>query len=366
VIRFFISFIFFTAISYAQSASVVTGNINDINISNTKIIYWSYDSIPKRIINGQIYPVSIKYIITNPKFTSLRYTLNQTHATLTPIRSQSGIYHIDTLYLYDSNNSQYTPPITATAVNRETNSSYPTTAQLQPQRLNVITLNPPKNFSGVIADNFKVTNYKTTTYDNQSNILLFFAKALHSNLKVIHFKNITKQGLESLDENRSGESTAIYYLIINKNLENFNFTYFNLNNQNYQKISIPIKVISDTVSTQTNISPVTDQHTVIKLAAAAAVLFILIIVVIFRRKLFYILLALIVGAYIMYLLLPPDTVCIKSGSKIQILPIGQGIVFKQTKTNRKFKVLDKRNKYTRIELNKNKVGWVKNEDICKN
>ena len=366
MIRFFISFIFFTAISFAQSALVATGSINDNNISNTKIIYWSYDSIPKRIINGQVYPVSIKYIITNPQFTSLRYTLNQTHTTLTPIRSKSGIYHIDTLYLYNSNNTQYTPPITATAVNSDTNSSYPLTVQLQPKRLNVITLNPPKNFSGVIADNFKVTNYKTTTYDNQSNILLFFAKALHSNLKTMHFKNIAKQGLESLDENRSGESTAIYYLIINKNLENFKFTYFNLDNQNYQKISIPIKVVSDTVSTQTNLSPVTDQHTVIKLAIATAVLLILILIIIFRRKLSYMLLALIVGAYIAYLLLPPDTVCIKGGSKIQILPITQGIVFEQTKTNHNFKVLDKRNKYTRIELNKNKVGWVENEDICKN
>jgi len=366
VIRFFISFLCFTAISCAQSVSMATNNINDSNVSNAKIIYWSYDHVPKRIINGQIYPVSIKYIITNPKFTSLRYTLNQTHTILTPIRSHPGIYHIDTLYLYDFNNSQYTPLITATAVNSDTNSSYPVTAQLQPKQLNVITLNPPKNFSGIIANNLKITDYKTTTYDNQSNILLFFAKALHSNLKTIHFKNIAKQGLESLDENISGESTAIYYLIIDKNLENFNFTYFNLDNQNYQKISIPINVVSDTVSTQTNLSPVTDQHTIIKLAVTTAILFILIIIIIFRRKLFYILLALIVGAYIVYLLLPPDTVCIKGGSKIQILPIAQGIIFEQTKTDRKFKVLDKRNKYIRIELNKNKVGWVKNEDICKN
>lgn len=366
MIRSVFLILFYTIVVYAQSIAVEANDTNISSAANTKIIYWSYNSVPSRIINGQVYPVSIKYIITNPQFTSLRYTLNATNTPLVPIRSNSGIYHIDTFYLSDANNSQYTPSITATAINPDTNSSYPVTAQLQPQHLNVITLNPPANFSGIIADNFNITDYKTTTYDNQSNILLFFAKALHSNLQSMHFNNIAKQGLESLDENTSGESTAIYYVVIDKNLERFDFTYFNLQNQNYQTVTIPINVVSDTVSTQTTLSPVTDEHTFLKLSIAAVVLFVLIIIIIFRRKVIYILTALIVGGYIAYLLLPPQTVCVKGGSNIQILPIPQGIVFEQTKANRNFKVLNKRGNYTRIELNNNKVGWVQNEDICKN
>ena len=366
MIKSLVTFIVFTVVLYAQTIPAYANDNNVSKIPSSKIIYWSYNSIPKRIINGQIYPISIKYIITNPNYTTLRYTLDNSNTVLTPIHSKSGIYNIDTFYLDNSNNSQYTPPITATAINTDTNSSYPITAQMQPQNLNVITLNPPTDFSGVIADNFKITDYKTTTYDNKSNILLFFAKALHSNLKTIHFNGISKQGLESLDENSSGESTAIYYVIINKNLTNFNFTYFNLNNQNYQTVTIPITVVNDTVSTQTTLSPVTNQHTFLKIIATSVILFILIIIIIFKRKLIYILLALLVGAYLVYILLPPRTVCIKSGSRIQILPIPQGIVFKQIYKNRIFKVLDTKRHYTRIELNNNKVGWVNNEDICKN
>lgn len=367
-------FLIFVLCSISLWGTPLSSDSNSIS-NNTngniypKIIYLSYDKIPKKIINGQIFKISIKYIITDPKYQSLKYQFSNINniklITPNPIITKDKIYTINTFYLQDINGSNKLPKITATAINHDNNTSYQRTAILTSRPIDIITLNPPDNFSNVIAKQLTITDYKTTTYDNNSNILLFFAQAKQANLANIHIKNIKKQGIESINVSKNS-STIIYYAIINKDIQTFKFTYFNLLTQNYATISIPIVVINDSVSTQTNLSPITKQHKILKLIIATVLLFILLVIIIFRRKYFYLFLAILVSLYIIYLIIPSKEICVKQGSNIKILPIPQGIIFEHTNKIIYLQELNKRDGYIRVKLNNNKVGWIKDEDICSN
>ncbi len=348
---------------------VSTQNYNNNSRKYQKIIYISYSKTPKKIINTQIFPISIKYLITNQKYKTLTYKFDMPKGmnliNPIPLYSHDGIYTVNTFYLQDINQSKKLPRIIATALNQDDNTTYPRVAILSPKLINVITLNPPKNFSNVIAKNFQITDYKTTTYDNNSNIVLFFAKALQANLFDIHISNVRKQGIESAN-NSTAFSTVIYYAIINKDIQTFKFTYFNLLTQSYATISIPIVVINNLVSTQTNLSPTAKQYKLLKLIIATTILFILLILIIFKKRYLYIFLAILISIYIIYLIVPQKEICVKSKTGIKILPIPQGVVFELTTQKSYFKELNKHNGYIRIKLDNNKVGWIKNEDICSN
>jgi hypothetical protein len=378
VSRYYIIFIMFATLLFADSpqidiapSAMPVAHENDSNttVSYPKIIYISYKKTPDRIISGQIFPVSIKYLITNPAFDLLTYTISNNNdmklITPQPLHTREGAYSIDTFYFLDVNGSKALPKITATAVNSENNNTYPTSAVLPSQQLDVITLNPPANFSHIIAKDLNITDYKTTTYDNQYNMILFSAQASQSDLSAIHITGPLKQGIESLS-NDYNSSSVVYYAIVNKEMQNFTFTYFNLTTQSYSSVSIPIIVVNDTVSTQSDLSPTNQQHTTVKLIVASVILFLLFIIIIFRKKYIYMFVALIPIIYIVYLLIPAQIVCIKQGSDIQILPIPQGVVFEHTNKILNLEKLVEKQGYTKIKLQNNKVGWVSNENICSN
>jgi hypothetical protein len=343
---------------------------SDSNISATqKIIYISYDNIPKRVFNGQVFAVSYKYLITNPQFKTLQYHFQQPDGlklmTPQPTHTTEGIYSIDTFYFQDINGTSQMPPVSVNAFDPDSNTTYPITAGLDPQPLNVITLNPPNDFANIIAKNFQITDYKTTTYDNNSNIMLFSATARQSVLENMHISGIQKQGIESLSED-ANTSTVIYYAVIPKDVQSFEFSYFNLLTQSYDTVSIPVVVVNDSVSTQTDLAPTNQQHTTIKLIVASVVVVLLLLLFLLRQKYLYLLFAILAFIYVLYLAIPARTVCIKKDTNLYILPVFNGIVFDKTDSILQLESLDSREGYTKVKLPDNKVGWIKNEDICSN
>jgi len=344
-----------------------------------KVIYLSYEDIPQRVIEGEIFRVTLKSLSTVRDFDDIVYSFEDAQGVELlneiPYREVRAKYYYDTFYFFTNKSQAATPNITASLVfddNRtedtnaanDLNSSffYPATT-LKGKKLNVITLNPKSDFSGIIADEFVLQEFKTTSYDTTHNIVVFVATAKNTKIDMLHFSNVYKQGIESLEDSYF-DSKITYYVVIDKKLENFSFSYFNLEKNKYLKLSIPIIVDDDSVVAQSDLKPKDQSKEQLKINIAAAVAFVAFLFILWRKKYIYLVFILIPLVYIAYMLVPQKDVCIKAEANIYLLPVSNGTIFETTQTQQFLPKEGFVENFVKVKLKNEKIGWVKNEDTC--
>ena len=69
-------------------------------------------------------------------------------------------------------------------------------------------------------------------------------------------------------------------------------------------------------------------------------------------------------AYTLYLSIPEQEVCIKAGSNIYLLPVENGTIFETTPRKYHLPKEGSVTNFTKVKLQNDKIGWVKNEDTC--
>jgi len=330
-----------------------------------KVIYLNYEKIPSRVIKGEIFPVTIKALSTVRNFQDIEYTFSNAKGvrllTTTPIRVKKGKYFYDTFNFLSTSKFAQLPDVEASLIAKQ---NYLTSA-IPAHKLNVITLNPKKNFSNIIANDFKLVKYKTTSYDQEHNIIVFVASAINSDIKVMKFNNVYKQGAESIKESYQN-SRITYFVVIDKHIENFSFSYFNLLKNDFSLVNIPIVVMDDSVTTQTDLKPKDQSKERLKITVAATIAFIAFIVILLRKKYFYLIFLLIPLAYIAYLVVPDKIICVKNGSEIRLLPVENGTIFETTDETLHLHKEGSARNFIKVKLQNEKIGWIKNEDICSN
>lgn len=330
-----------------------------------KVIYLNYEKIPSRVIKGEIFPVTIKALSTVRNFQDIKYTFSHAKGVRllgqTPIREKKGKYFYDTFNFLSTSRFAQLPEVEASLV---ANQNY-LTSTLPARKLNVITLNPKKNFSNIIANNLELVKYKTTSYDQEHNIIVFIASATNSDIKVMQFKNVYKQGTESISQSIK-ESRITYFVVIDKHIENFSFSYFNLLKNDFSLVNIPIVVMDDSVTTQTDLKPKDQSKERLKITIAATIAFIAFVIILLRKKYFYFIFILIPLAYIAYIAIPDKIICIKEGTEIRLLPVENGTIFETTEETLHLHKEGSARNFIKVKLQNEKIGWIKNEDICTN
>jgi len=332
-----------------------------------KVLYLSFKELPKRVLKGEIFTVTIKTLSTVKDFTDVTYKLsNSTGLKLLsdfPTRDMDTRYYYETFYFLVTSRDARVPDIEATLVNYHEDQFKKTT--LIGKKLNVVSLNPKKDFSNIIANSFELQEYKTTSYDEYNNIVVFTANATNCDIASFKLSNVVKQGAESIIESYF-DSKITYYAVINKDLKTFSFSYFNLKNNHFINVNIPIIVDDDSVTTQSDLKPKDQSHELLKMQIAAGVAFVGFIIILWRRKYIYLIFILIPLAYIAYIGVPSKEICIKEGSDIHLLPVNNGTIFETTPRVYHLQKEGDAKGFTKVKLQNDKIGWVKNEDICSN
>lgn len=331
---------------------------------NSSGIVLEYSNTPSRLYIGEIFPLTLKLTPTDIASGNIEYTLQGEEGirifSQTPIRSIKGDAVYDTFYFLVQSSTIRFPDITATATSTGALSN-----ELTGLSLNASSLNPPSTYANVLADSFKVIDYKTTAYNQESNIVVFTVKATRCNIATFSLVNAIKQGFESKIPNVA-ESTMTYYAIIPNSEQTLDFTIFNLKKNRYESISIPIVVDDDAVSTQSDLSPTDARHTELKVGAAAIFGVIFISLFYWRRSKWYLYASVLPLFYVVFALLPNSSVCIKKDSPVYLLPIKNGTIFETTSEEEKLEVENTVGEFMKIHLKNNKVGWVHERDLCSN
>ncbi len=356
-----------TSLEQIPLEEVVTDEVPQ-EVSGPEIIEVSYDTVPRRIVNGEIFSITIKSLSTDPNYQDISFSLeNGVHVKLIDdktTQTKEGNYFYDTFYFQVIGSNAKLPDIVATASD-DSEVSYPVPTRLAGQRLNVVTLNPRADFSNVLAEDFNLLTHKITSYDKDHNIVLFTATATRSDLSRMRILNVEKQGIESID-NSFMSPRITYYAIIKKGIENFEFTYFNLKDQAFEKVSIAIVIDDDSVVTQSDLSPKNQQFIGLKVTIASVFLIIILAFIVWRKKYKLLIIALLPIAYIVSALKPSDEMCVKQGSNVYLLPLNNGTVFYKTLTEEKLEIQSESGDFKKVKLSSEKVGWVKNADACSN
>lgn len=342
----------------------LSNTMQAVEVVHQNSIYASYEEIPKQVFKDEIFSVTYKVIPTLNNTTDIEYTFPKLHGIKVlnkfPIRQQEKHAYLDTFYFSAYTKYAKFPDVNITLLGYE--SEIIASKVLKAEKIKFITLNPPIDFSGVLAENFTLIDYKTTKYDNRSNICVFTASSQRGSLKNFSLKGSIKEDFESLRDEYH-ESNMTFFTVQDKQLEEIEFTYFNLKNKQFQSIIIPIIVEDDKVSTQSDMKPKEKTHVYIKSIIAAFVIFIFLVIFILHRRYYYLIPIIISIAYLIYIYLPEERICIKSDSVLYLLPMSNGTVFDKVDVQQSFDIQGHTETFTKIKF-KNKIGWVKNENIC--
>jgi len=334
--------------------------------SQEKVLYLSFKETPRRLVQGQVFSITIKTLSTVQDFKDIEYQLSNQIGIESlnyslPYRESDEKYSYDTFYFLAKDQNIRLPDFTATLITEDEIAHKPTT--LEGKKLSVITLNPKKNFSNIIADSFELLDFKTTNYDKNHNIVVFMAKAKNSDIAAFHLNDVHKQGIESKSDSIF-ESKLTYYVVIKKEIQNFTFSYFNLKKNDFELVEIPIIVDDDSVTTQTDLKPKDQSKELLKISIAATIAFIGFIFIIFQKKYIYFLLILFPLSYIVSVIVSQQDVCIQKASHIYLLPVYNGTIFETTQEEIYLQKEGETKNFTKVKLEDEKIGWVKNEDIC--
>ncbi|WP_291951752.1 hypothetical protein [Campylobacter sp.] len=224
---------------------------------------------------------------------------------------------------------------------------------------------PVNKYSHIVASNLKVKQVRANNFDNETMILFIELIGENTNLEGFEIKSISKQGVEAIKGNFSKQS-AFYYAILDKNKSKFDFSYFNTTKKELQEFSLKIELKEDSISTQSDLNPKTNNFNFYKQIILWSFCFIFAIWFIFKKS--YIALGLAILTLIASFLSHHSIykTFLKAQSKIQILPTLNSTYFYSGEQIQEVEVLDKREHYRKILLNNGKIGWVKNEDLAKN
>ncbi|MRI83165.1 MAG: hypothetical protein C6I00_01965 [Nitratiruptor sp.] len=311
--------------------------------------------VDREIFVRQIFPIELRFLKgANPQI-RLQGGSNIKLIHQGPIEPLDDLY-LKKRYYFQALNSQPILP----QVSIQT-SSYQFT--LPPTKLQAKPLKPPKNFSNLLAHSLKVFDYEAVQYSKRSNLVLLKMRARLANLEEFSLPFATKEGIKELNITFP-TSQMVYYAIIPASMERLRFTYFNTKAKEFRAISLPIRVIDESVSTQTDIRPVEDKNKRLKVALLFAVGALFLLLAIWRRSLLLFLLALVAGGIGGTMLVPMKQVCVRAGTKIYLLPTRQSTIFEITKEPRIYEELNRIDGYTKIKLSKERVGWIADERRC--
>jgi len=218
------------------------------------------------------------------------------------------------------------------------------------QILKTKKLNKIKNFSNILADELNISEPIALKTEEDKILLSFTVKCKNCNLKDFNLTDNEKFTIIN-------SNTATFIVTLPQNIRNFNFYYFNLKSQSFKKISVPVKIKDETISTQTNINPKENIFfTPVNILILILIALFLILFLIYQ-KIWILIFPLILSGYLIYQFIPKGEVYLHKGQKVTILPTSNSTVIYIIKKDQKAKVIDRSRNYVEIKIN-NKIGWV--------
>jgi len=321
---------------------------------------FKYSYVPKKVYENQVFPVTVicssACADTTPHFTfdevSNIQPLSDTPSVI--LNGQESFY---TFYFKAGQIDVRVPRLFIQSHGEE--------FTLEPQTVSLGTLKIRDDFCGVLAADMKIENSQVSNYDEKNHLVILSMEAFEANLEDMYLNNVLESGIEHIQRENS-KVFAEFYFVVPASQKNIKFTYFNTIKNQYVYLKAPIELVNNTVTTQTDLNPTEDSFDLLKKYSLMTLLGFFFLMFLFKRDFFYLVLAVISLITLLTLYIPHTKICVKQGAPLYILPTETSTI--STKTDEQYTTakLGEHGEYKKVEYhNTGIIGWIKNEDICK-
>lgn len=331
-----------------------------------KSLFLSHETVPTKLYVGQVFPLTVKAIVAQERFDGLsaKFSHTQGFSLLNPDASWESLGNSTyqaIFYLKLTSASVQLPPLHVTLFSKGT----PVEAEaLEFPSMHAVQLKSDPSFCNVLAQNLSVNKYKTTVFDAKNAIIVLEIDATMSNLKDFSLSGVAKSGIDSFSESDMNQK-IFFYAIIPNYQKTFEFTYFDLSINKFTKITLPVLIENDEVSTQLGLNPKESIFEFYKNIAYGVMAFLFFLAFLRRRRVTYFLLMSLFVALFILDKNPLNKVELKSNSSLMILPTERSTVFFTSTQAVEVEKLAEREKYIKVLLPDGKIGWTNNENIRK-
>lgn len=319
-----------------------------------------YSYVPKKVYAKQIFPLTIadtRNIKTKPLY---QFDSKSGIAPLSkkPLLIRNGDDSFYTFYFKAGNTNEVVTP----RIFVDDNDHF---TILDAQHIPIVHLEPHKDFCGVLAADMKIRNTQVSHYDEKNYLVTLSVEAYEANLEDMYIEGASEYGVEAL--NRKGaKCTAEFYVVLPETQKMLTFDYFNTIKQQYSTLQVPIELRDTTVVTQTDLNPKEDSFDKLKKYAFMVLTGFFLLMFLFYRDFFYLVLGVVSLITLLTFYIPHKKICVKQGAPLYILPTENSDFSTRIATKTETSLLGERGVYKKIEYKHGIVGWIKDEDLCKN
>lgn len=341
------------------------------NAGRAKSLYLSYPSYPKKIYKNQRFEVVLKALVTTDDFYKVetRFIDAKNMIVLNPenvwILKDNNTF--ENTYYFKAYEDDFVMPTFQVLLYKDNEIIEVQT--IKPQDITFTEIaKEDENFSSVIAENIKINAYKTKQYNNNELITILDIQGFKSNLEDFNLRYVQEQGFSKISDDYP-EQSMLYYLVLPVHKKKIVFTYYNVQDKRFKKITIPVKLENELVSTQTDLNPNNSNMLFYKKVAFSILSILFLILFAWKRKYIYLLALLISLIFLIMYMMPNRQAYVKADTTIYILPTNNSTVFYKTIQPNIVQVAMKREHFVKIIMNVNNkkiIGWIKEEQLVEN
>ncbi len=320
---------------------------------------FKYSYIPKQIYTNQIFPVTILETNASKELPDFLFNVNQDQQPLfeKPLLIRNTNESFYTFYFQASKDHFTLPELTITENNIST--------YLNSTKIPIASLKPKADFCAVLAAEMKIKTSQASTFDEKNNLITLSIEAFEANLEDMHLTGVADEGVENV-KRKGAKVKGEYYVVLPASQKSLHFTYFNTIKEQYITLHTPIVIKDYSVSTQSALNPKSNPFDNVKklLFIALAVLFFLLFL--WKRDFFYLVLMTLAILILLVFHTPRKMICIHEGAPLYILPTATSRISTHIEGQLETILLSERKEFNKIENKDQIVGWIKDEDLCKN
>jgi hypothetical protein len=315
-----------------------------------------YSFIPKKVYKKQVFPIS--FLNRGAQEGRILFQFEgKTPISKKPVIIRDGTKIFYTFYFKTDEDLFEIPSVRITQGNQR--------ITLGEIKIPVKSLPKRADFSGVIASGLKIKSYQASIYDEKTNLIAMVLEAHDANLEDIYVPDALKDGIENIKRVGS-RIEGNYYIVLPANQKSLTFSYFDTIKDKFIQKHIPISIDDGSVAAQTDLNPKDDSFEKLKKYTLIVLIVIFLLLFLWKKDFFYLIVGVIASAILLTFYTPLSKICIKAGSPLYIIPTYNSTI--SLYTDQKFTTTElyKRGEYHKIKYRNGIIGWIKDEDICKN
>lgn len=216
-----------------------------------------------------------------------------------------------------------------------------------------------ERYSNVIARDLYIKSIKTRQYTNNQLLSIIEIISKNGNLEDFHLSSFENQGIKHLNQTNE-EQSLLFFVITPSHLDTIAFDYYNITNNEFITVNIPIILKEDLVSTQTELNPYESNFDFYKKIFIMFFVSIFLMIYYFKRRGKYLLIAIILMTILIMMMQPNEKIILEKNTKVYILPTQNSTVFKFVQEEEEVEVLNKQGRFTKVLFKNKNIGWIKN------